>query len=522
MISAKVIADTIHNGHRITSLQLVMPRFILAQFNTHRSFCLAEDVVLDFDLPISKKNGVRRIHKMTVGEFCDKWLNGIQNRLAKMNLRQFNEQTYEIQTTNVKNVYFNGVKPVFRLVAGSFDIEATAEHKILTNNGWKELCDIVVGVDKVRTYHYGTGVNPDKYRKINGIWVNTWNAQHKELIKNRQNGLCWYSNEPLGDRFDIHHIKPRHLHPELAFDLNNVVAVTAESHAKIHKKQGWQVGVALISEWETVTEITYSRDVKTYDIEVDSEFHNFFANGIVVHNSRSTASSRAIPTAKLIEQVRTNYVQPVQWGMNKAGMQSEQELEAQEIETAKEIWCRAAHAAADFAEQMAALGLHKQHANRIIEPYMWAHTIVTATEWANFFKLRIDDAAQPEIQLLAKEMKAAIDDSVAKRSHYHLPYIMEDEIYTYQKENGITTSEVLHNTFEHLAHISAARCARVSYLNHDQSEPDYKKDMELASRLFQHQHYSPFEHQAMAVSESNLQETRNFTGWAQYRALIGG
>lgn len=38
MISAKVIADTIHKGHRITSLQLVMPRFILAQFNTHRSF----------------------------------------------------------------------------------------------------------------------------------------------------------------------------------------------------------------------------------------------------------------------------------------------------------------------------------------------------------------------------------------------------------------------------------------------------------------------------------------------------
>ena len=230
--------------------------------------------------------------------------------------------------------------------------------------------------------------------------------------------------------------------------------------------------------------------------------------------SRSTASSRAIPTAKLIEQVRTNYVQPVQWGANKAGMQSEQELEAHEIEKAKEIWCRAAHAAADFAEQMAALGLHKQHANRIIEPYMWAHTIVTSTEWENFFKLRIDDAAQPEIQLLAKEMKAAIDNSVPKESRYHLPYITDDEI---QKENELNNA-----TFEHFAPISAARCARVSYLNHDQSKPDFKKDMELASRLFEHHHYSPFENQAMAVSENNSQETRNFTGWAQYRALIGG
>lgn len=238
--------------------------------------------------------------------------------------------------------------------------------------------------------------------------------------------------------------------------------------------------------------------------------------------SRNTASSRAIPTAKLIEQVRNNYVQPVQWGANKAGMQSEQELEAYEIEKAKEIWCRAAHAAADFAEQMAALGLHKQHANRIIEPYMWAHTIVTSTEWENFFKLRIDDAAQPEIQLLAKEMKAAIDNSVPKESRYHLPYITDDEICTYQKEKGFLSNELNNATFEHFAPISAARCARVSYLNHDQSEPDYKKDMELASRLFQHQHYSPFEHQAMAVSESKSKETRNFTGWAQYRAIIGG
>lgn len=234
--------------------------------------------------------------------------------------------------------------------------------------------------------------------------------------------------------------------------------------------------------------------------------------------SRSTASSRAIPTAKLIEQVRTNYVQPVQWGANKAGMQSEQELEAQEIEKAKEIWCRAAHAAADFAEQMAALGLHKQHANRIIEPYMWAHTIVTSTEWENFFKLRIDDAAQPEIQLLAKEMKAAIDNSVPKESRHHLPYITDDEICTYQKEKGL--KEVNYATFEHFAPISAARCARVSYLNHDQSKPDFKKDMELAKRLLSDCHFSPFEHPAIAAWY--LQDTRNFTGWAQYRTIIGG
>lgn len=38
MISVKVIADTIWNGKRITTLQCHFPRFILAQVNTHRMF----------------------------------------------------------------------------------------------------------------------------------------------------------------------------------------------------------------------------------------------------------------------------------------------------------------------------------------------------------------------------------------------------------------------------------------------------------------------------------------------------
>lgn len=36
MISAKTVADSICNGHRITTMKATMPRFILAEFNTHR------------------------------------------------------------------------------------------------------------------------------------------------------------------------------------------------------------------------------------------------------------------------------------------------------------------------------------------------------------------------------------------------------------------------------------------------------------------------------------------------------
>src|ERR1044072_6262926 len=36
MIKAQVVADSICNGHRITTMLVIMPRFILAEFNTHR------------------------------------------------------------------------------------------------------------------------------------------------------------------------------------------------------------------------------------------------------------------------------------------------------------------------------------------------------------------------------------------------------------------------------------------------------------------------------------------------------
>lgn len=232
--------------------------------------------------------------------------------------------------------------------------------------------------------------------------------------------------------------------------------------------------------------------------------------------SRSTASSRAIPVKKMIEQVRNDYVRPIHWGKNQAGMVAEEELPIELRELAKEIWYKSAMCAADYAEQLDKAGVHKQIVNRILEPYMWAHTIVTATEWANFFFLRFDDAAQPEIQVLSRAMKDAMDSSEPTESRFHLPYISKTEILEWQQSKGITTNEVLFNAYEYFAPISAARCARVSYLNHDQTAPVIERDLELANRLLAARHASCFEHQAY-TTESRTKRRANFIGWQSYR-----
>lgn len=218
--------------------------------------------------------------------------------------------------------------------------------------------------------------------------------------------------------------------------------------------------------------------------------------------SRNTASSRAIPTKKMIENILNDSVTPIHWGENQPGMVAGKEIN--QIEMAQSIWFKARDNAIVSTNQLLDLGVHKQVVNRLLEPFMYCKTIVTATEWDNFFNLRLAEDAQPEIQQLAKCMKEAMEKSVPKESMYHLPYISEEEFNNIFTEEGNSNNKYdlfCNQAIIKLARISSARCARVSYLNHDNSNPDVKKDLELAFKLSTHKHLSPFEHQAVANLE---------------------
>lgn len=230
--------------------------------------------------------------------------------------------------------------------------------------------------------------------------------------------------------------------------------------------------------------------------------------------SRNASSSRAIPVAKMLKQVREEPFGPLHWGANQAGMQAHAELEGKALQVAKDLWHTAAREAAQTAELMSTLGLHKQVANRILEPFLPISVIVTATEWDNFFQLRDHKDAQPEIRHLTQLMKEAIDSSspmAIRDGEWHLPYVYDMEI----REYGIEVARKL----------SVARCARVSYLTHDGQQPSVEKDIELHDKLVVAEplHASPAEHQATpyALKFGNGRDfIRNFRGWQQYRVLL--
>lgn len=245
--------------------------------------------------------------------------------------------------------------------------------------------------------------------------------------------------------------------------------------------------------------------------------------------SRNSASSRAIPVEKRIAQVRENPFVPEAFTKNQKGMQADVTLADAQQSTAEMIWRKAAENACVEAEALAKLGVHKQHANRLLEPFVWHTVVVTSTEWENFFRLRTDKAAQPEMQIVAKLMREAYEASEPRKLHmgmWHLPYVTDEEwaaldTLAYGTPNERDGWESLRRTY---VYCSVVRCAAVSYERQDALRP-------LHEILVRHDnlaaagHWSPFEHQAKVAdrSQGELPRPGNFRPpWTQYRKTFEG
>ena len=240
--------------------------------------------------------------------------------------------------------------------------------------------------------------------------------------------------------------------------------------------------------------------------------------------SRNAMSSRAIPIKKLIEQVITNPAMPVKFGKNQPGMQDAGEHNALigPGYSAGEWWALAGKSAAKFAEGFDEAGYHKQIANRLIEPYQRMKTIVTSTEWENFWWLRVDEDADPTIYAVAKIMKEAVDSSTPELLQpgvWHTPYV--DHVYGFGDGDGEDeyifegycvldeNDKPVMLTLEEAKAVSASCCAQVSYrvLNNTRD-----KALDIYGKLLSGNkvHASPFEHQATPLEHEDQMSRRNY------------
>lgn len=286
------------------------------------------------------------------------------------------------------------------------------------------------------------------------------------------------------------------------------------------------------------------KEILTWELS----YPRFIHGEVMTHKmlSKNAASSRAIPIQKMIGMVRENPAMPVHWGKNQSGMQANEELDELSTSLAKMNWEEASMSAADYATHLAEIGVHKQIVNRILEPFQWMKTVMTGTEWANFYWLRNHPDAQPEFQHLAKMMWEEQQGSVPVAldpGEWHLPY--------YNK--GFWTKDSPDSLEDAMA-ISMSCCAQVSYRVLDDTLEKAKRVVErlnLEGKNGEPVHASPSEHQATPIKETvehgvyeemvNVQGyvdtwedgvtayhkelgfmSGNLAGWIQKRQLIKG
>lgn len=231
--------------------------------------------------------------------------------------------------------------------------------------------------------------------------------------------------------------------------------------------------------------------------------------------SRNSASSRAIPVTKQLERIIYDPARPLEWPAEQAGMQGGSSLTGLDLEDAQYLWDQAMAFAVGLVDQYLAdhpdksARLHKSLLNRLLEPFMWHTICVSSTEWDNFFAQRCSPLAQPEIRAAAEAMEHALEESQPRElgeEEWHLPYMTEDDIV-----------ECGQRGFDQ-RHVSAARCARTSYLTQEGTR-DLAKDVELFERLANPgegpPHASPLEH--VATPDLYGDSVGNFEGWHQLR-----
>lgn len=280
--------------------------------------------------------------------------------------------------------------------------------------------------------------------------------------------------------------------------------------------------------------------------------------------SRNSASSRAIPFAKMVKSVKENPFVPIAWQKDHKGMQGTKyfttkdqialphptlrQVSDVDAPTAfTELWSRVREEDILHAEFLNRKGLTKQMANRRLEADMYHTVLITATEFENFFNLRCPQYAMSDVadtfykskkslmakhgpgfallsevdwlqmnkgqadihmMALAEAMYDCYNEAEFKElqpGNWHLPFgdqIDGNElIAAYEKEFGSVGPHTGNLYHFLIKRICIARCARLSYETlGDTPKIDFISDLKLFEGLSKNGHFSPFEHVCKAMS----------------------
>ena len=172
-------------------------------------------------------------------------------------------------------------------------------------------------------------------------------------------------------------------------------------------RKGWKLTGHLVA----VARIEYVGTRQTYDLCVEAPWHNFVANGMVVHNSFNEFSLRY---AKATEDFYVPEPDDVRTQVGKPGAYSFEPVEPETAEQTREE-LRAVYDAAFAAyERLVELGVARELARCVLPvgAYTEFYWTVNARSLMNFVSLRASETAQREIRRYAEAVEQFFADKM--------------------------------------------------------------------------------------------------------------
>lgn len=234
------------------------------------------------------------------------------------------------------------------------------------------------------------------------------------------------------------------------------------------------------------------------------------------NQNRNVASFRAQPPEDLIELLRSGHAfKPDVFATRIKGMGQGEGIDDQE--KASLMWDAYVESSCRLAEGFLRMNIAKQQVNFILQDLCPLAEIITATDWSNFFALRLDTnedgtpVARPEVYKAVEAIKDAIDSSrPVELSHglIHLPLLTDIELgYLCDARNEIQHDSVGMKAVENQwIGVSAGRCAKWSYGAFEWWKEDTAISFARSRGLLGAGHMSPFEQQARMFSHTRWSE----------------
>ena len=376
-----------------------------------------------------------------------------------MQIRQFDEATGELRFAGVKDVTLTGERPCILLRTKlGYELICTPDHAVLTPNGYIDAGKLTVGAkvyvngtdDLYKNYQwlYNQSITLNKtFVEISnefGFNVNTikkwarklgiprkgtgyfhighvpWNkgisddrqssalrryhhcGRRKEGLMKQDTVNYWKHRKPYceicgsSENLEVHHIDFNHGNN----DVSNLITACESCHRRIHS-QNLQTAYA-----DEIVEICDAGVRTVYDIEMDSDSHNFVANGVIVHNCNYSSGK----FGNEITVVSPTSLEP-----------------GSSAYTLWEVACKNAETAYFL---MLESGCTPQIARSVLPNSLKAEIMMTANlrEWRHFFALRCSAAAHPSMREVAL--------IGLRKMHEAIPVVFDDLAIQYLTEGG--------------------------------------------------------------------------------------